>query len=90
MGETLVKGNHRAHRSLMRTFTDPAGGAWDVLVGKASWGTLSLLFSRRDAPDTRQLVLAAETMMAAELELEALGEEELRERLRESVPWDGG
>lgn len=71
----------------MRSFTDQAGIDWDVLVGKESWGTLVLLFSRRDVSETRQVVLAAETTMAAELELAALSEGELQERLRESVPW---
>lgn len=71
----------------MRTFTDPAGAEWDVLVGKESWGTHVLLFSRRDAAETRQLVLGADTMMAAELELGALDDDGLRERLAASVPW---
>jgi hypothetical protein len=65
----------------MRELTDADGRRWDVLVGRASWGTQVLLFSRRDAAETRSLPLAAETPMAAERELDALTEDELRERL---------
>ena len=69
----------------MRELTDADGRRWDVLVGRASWGTQVLLFSRRDAAETRSLPLAAETPMAAERELDALSDDELRERLGEAT-----
>ena len=69
----------------MRELTDAEGRRWDVLVGRASWGTQVLLFSRRDAAETRSLPLGAETPMAAERELEAMSDEELRGRLGEAT-----
>jgi len=69
----------------MRELTDADGRRWDVLVGRASWGTQVLLFARRDAAETRTLPLAAETPMAAERELDALSDEELRARLGEAT-----
>lgn len=74
----------------MRRFTDALGRDWDVLVGHESFGTLVLLFSRCDAPETRSLTLAAETAMAAERELDGLTVEELQARLAQSGPWGGG
>ena len=73
----------------MRTFTDDLGTSWDVMVGRESWGTLVLLFARRDGSDTRQHVLAAETPAAAEHEVDALTDEELRARLATATPWGG-
>jgi hypothetical protein len=70
----------------VRDLVDEAGRRWDVLVGRESWGTQVVLFSRRDAPETRSLVLAAESAMAAERELDALTDEELRRRLAEATP----
>lgn len=72
----------------MRDFADALGSGWDVTVGRESWGTFVLLFARRDAPETRRLELAAETPAAAERELEALTDEELRARLAQSTPWN--
>ena len=68
----------------MREIIDAAGGRWDVAVGRASWGTQVLLFASRHGGETRSLVLAAETPMAAERELDALTDAELRERLAEA------
>jgi hypothetical protein len=71
----------------VRGFTDEAGRAWDVALGKESWGTLVLLFSPRGGGDARTSILAAETAFAANAELDALTDDELRERLRDSRPW---
>ena len=69
----------------MRELTDAEGRRWDVLVGRASWGTQVLLFARRDAAETRTFPLAAETPVAAERELDALSDEALRERLGQAT-----
>lgn len=71
----------------MRTLVDDAERRWQVLLGKESWGTLVLLFSPLDGGDARTSVLAAETMQAASAELDALTDDDLRVRLRESRPW---
>ena len=71
----------------MRGFVDDAGRAWQVVLGKESWGTLVLLFSPAGAGETRTSVLAAETMFAANAELDALTDQDLRDRLRDSRPW---
>jgi hypothetical protein len=71
----------------VRGFTDDAGRQWEVVLGRESWGTLVLLFSPRDGGDTRTSTLAAETTFAANAELDALSDDELRERLRDSRPW---
>ena len=71
----------------MRGFTDESGRRWQVVLGKESWGTLVLLFSPADGGDTRTSILAAETSFAATAELDALTDDELRDRLRESRPW---
>ena len=73
----------------MRDFVDALGSRWDVTVGRESYGTFVLLFTRRDAPEHRRLVLAPETAAAAERELDALTDEELQARLAEAGPWGG-
>jgi hypothetical protein len=71
----------------VRGFTDDAGRTWEVVVGRESWGTLVLVFSPRAGGDARTSILAAETAYAANAELDALSDDELRERLRHSRPW---
>lgn len=71
----------------MRSFTDDAGQPWDVTLGKESWGTLVVLFTPRGGGEARTSVLAAETMFDASAELDALTDDALRERLRDSRPW---
>lgn len=73
----------------MRSFTDAEGRAWDALVGRESWGAAVLLFSPRAGSGVRVAPLAAETPRDAERELAGLPEEELRERLAASRPWEG-
>ena len=71
----------------MRSFTDDAGARWEVFLGKASWGTLILLFSPVGGGATRASILHAETAFAANAELDALSDDDLRVRLRDSQPW---
>ena len=70
----------------MRRFT-AADGPYDVVIGHESWGTFVLLFTPPHGGDTRKSVLAAETALAAETELDAMSDDELRARLAESSPW---
>jgi hypothetical protein len=71
----------------MRTFRDAAGASWQVTVGKESWGTLVLLFAPVAPGDARTTIMQAETPYAANLELAALTDDELRTRLADSRPW---
>jgi hypothetical protein len=71
----------------VRGFTDEAGRRWQVVVGKESWGTLVLLFSPVAGGDARTSILSAETALAANAELDALSDDDLRNRLRDSRPW---
>jgi hypothetical protein len=71
----------------VRSFLDDAGSAWQVTLGKESWGTLVLLFTPESGGDARTSVLSSETMFDASAELAALDDDALRERLRDSRPW---
>ena len=71
----------------MRSFLDDAGRRWEVVLGKASWGTLVLIFTPIEGGDARTSVLAAETSFDANAELDALTDDALRERLRDSRSW---
>jgi len=71
----------------VRIFTDESGNRWDVVLGKESFGTLVLLFSRRGGGEVRKSVLSSETALDAESELGALSDDELRDRLRDAEPW---
>ena len=71
----------------MRAFVDERGQRWQVVLGKESWGTLVLLFSPEAGGDTRTSILSSETMRDASAELDAMTDDDLRARLRESRPW---
>jgi hypothetical protein len=71
----------------VRSFLDDAGRRWEVVLGKASWGTLVLIFSPIEGGDARTSVLAAETSFDANAELDVMTDDTLRERLRDSHPW---
>jgi hypothetical protein len=71
----------------MRAFVDELGQRWQVVLGKESWGTLVLLFSPDAGGDTRTSILFSETMRDASAELDALTDDDLRARLRESRAW---
>jgi len=64
----------------MRDYTDSDGRAWDVVIGRESWGTLCALFVPRRAErqlPVMQTVLAAEDHAAAEAELAAMNDDEM-------------
>ncbi len=72
----------------MRVLEDADGRSWDVMVGRGSWGSLVILFSLRGPNENRTFDLASETVRQAEQELAALSDDELRERLSGSKPWE--
>jgi hypothetical protein len=71
----------------MRRFAASDGTAWDAVLGHESWGTFVVLFTPVRGGPVRKTVLAAETAMSAESELEALGDNDLRALLTNSSPW---
>jgi hypothetical protein len=71
----------------MRAFVDEHGQRWQVVLGKESWGTLVLLFSPDAGGDARTSILSSETMRDASAELDAMTDDDLRARLRDSRPW---
>ena len=71
----------------MRRFADSAGKRWEAILGRESWGTFVVLFAPAEGGDVRKTVLSSESALAAEAELDALTDEELRARLVASSPW---
>ncbi len=71
----------------MRSFTDENDQEWDATLGRESWGNFVLLFARREGGEVRKAMLASETVLDAQAELDALTDAELRERLAASQPW---
>jgi hypothetical protein len=71
----------------MRRFAASDGALWDAVVGHESWGTFVVLFTPVAGGDTRKAVLAEETALAAETELGAKSDAELRALLDDSSPW---
>jgi hypothetical protein len=72
----------------MRRHTDAQGHAWDVVVGRESFGALYALFvpAGSNPGEMRQALLGADSQAEADAELDALSSEELNELLRESEP----
>ena len=71
----------------MRTFRDETGREWQATVGRASYGTQVLIFSRRDGHEIRQTLMSANSPLDAQNELSELRDEELRKRLVCSEEW---
>lgn len=69
----------------MRRFLARDGTAYDVMVSKASWGTLSLLFVPAAGGPPRSVVMAEESQYDAERALEGMAEEELARRFDEAA-----
>lgn len=70
----------------MRKLDDGRGGAWDVVVGRESWGALFAIFVRREGEEVRQAALEAENAARASQELADMDEAELRALLERSEP----
>lgn len=71
----------------MRTFADEAGSQWSVALGRESFGTFVLLFTREDAVDVRKSMLPSEGSAQAESEFAELTDDALRARLASALPW---
>lgn len=71
----------------MRRFRDRNGAAWDVVLGRESWGALYALFVPAGGRDgVRQTQLRTPSYEAAQRELDDSSEERLRELLERSEP----
>jgi hypothetical protein len=71
----------------MRRFTANDGALWDAVVGHESWGTFVVLFTPVAGGAARKSILAGETAIAAETELDAKSDDNLRALLEDSSPW---
>lgn len=71
----------------MRVFSDETGRLWEVAVGRASYGTQVLIFSRRGGHELRQVLMDANSPLDAESELSELADDELRSCLGRSEDW---
>jgi hypothetical protein len=71
----------------MRRFTDRGGTAWDVVIGRESWGTLLALFipADRSPVRVRQAALRASAQDAAAQELDQLSDAALQALLDTST-----
>jgi hypothetical protein len=69
----------------MRRFRDPAGRAWEAVVGRESWGAFFAIFVPAGTEAVRQTQLQAATWADAERELEALDDPALHELLERST-----
>jgi hypothetical protein len=69
----------------VRTFVDPFGRAWEVVIGRASWGTYLALFVpvNRNEP-VRQAPLNAVAYADAIAEIDAADDTRLQTLLDES------
>lgn len=71
----------------MRRFLAGDGALWDAVIGHESWGTFVMLFTPVAGGDARKVTMVEDTALAAETELDAKSDEELRRLLSESGPW---
>jgi hypothetical protein len=71
----------------MRRFLSEDRALWDAVIGHESWGTFVVLFTPVAGGAARKVILSAETALAAETELDAKTDDELRRMLVESNPW---
>ena len=71
----------------MRRFSDADGVEWTVVLGKASYANMALLFSRAGSTDILCTPLEADSAAGARDVLREFADAELRERLAEARPW---
>ncbi len=74
----------------MRRFKDLNGAAWDVVLGRASWGTYCALFVPLAAAEAvRETALPAVSAEQAESELENMNDARLQQLLDASSVKEG-
>jgi hypothetical protein len=71
----------------VRSFLDPEGREWEVVVGRESWGTVVAIFFRKRASEPpRQALLTVSSSDEGNRLLLAMTEEELQALLAASDP----
>jgi hypothetical protein len=71
----------------MRTFEEPSGRGWEVVVGRESWGALVAIFVPRDgSQDVREAPLSASSYEEGNDELDRLDAQGLSRLLAASRP----
>lgn len=73
----------------MRRYVDRRGHAWDVVVGRESWGTYHALFvpaSGNRETGVRQALLAATSHAVAAAEIEGMDDAAMHELFERSQP----
>jgi hypothetical protein len=73
----------------MRRLTDAQGRAWDVVLGRESWGGLLALFVPADGGTVRQAPLRSDAYGAADHELETMDDDALHALLRVATEKEG-
>lgn len=71
----------------MRSFNDSNGQEWQADVMDASYGNMLMLFWRLGSFDMFKTPLNAGNHLAAEHEVAAFSDDELRTRLASAEPW---
>lgn len=71
----------------MRRFHDADGIEWTAVLGRASYGEITLLFSRSGSIEVFSTPLEADTTAAGQDFLIALDDDDLRARLLDARPW---
>lgn len=74
----------------MRRFTDAGGEEWTAVLGRASYGEMTLLFTRRGSSDVLSAPLEVDTAASGRGYLAGLAEDDLRARLASAEPWADG
>jgi len=74
----------------MRRFTDEHGAEWTAVLGRASYGEMSLLFTRSGSLDVFSAPLEADSAAGGRDFLATLADEDLRARLATARPWADG
>lgn len=72
----------------MRRFRDKQGRDWDAFIGRESYGTMVLLFSRVGSEALLKAFLDVDNARDAEEELAAMDERTLCRKLTAAKQWD--
>lgn len=72
----------------MRHYEDEQGRGWTVLVGRESYGMQVLLFFPDGGGEVLKALMAADTRLGGQQELDAMDAEDLAAALGSAVPWE--
>jgi hypothetical protein len=71
----------------MRQYEDDQRRRWTVLVGRESYGMQVLLFFPDGGGEVLKSIMAADTRLGGQRELDAMSDAELAAALERAVPW---